>query len=339
MTIALAAPGSSEPERERDHEALREQEAMVPDVEGDTPELDAEDGSHVEGGSSDNGSGHADELDEAPSCPCQVEDWRCWGQHREVCNRAHATSKNDPEPASGTATDSSGLRPEGTSYEVPTPGPRREARELVERPEPERHGILLAFRGGFLGCSRRWCGTYKGGALGGLEVGYRHGFVAGVVGLSGGGGRHHHSEWFEETFDSSEGSVRFLDVGVGAVLYFVRSGRLDPFVSTRIGYTRTELHFRVPEDELEGSESVARGGVRFGLGLPLYVGSRVSLGPRFDITVPFGGKLCAALRGPRGSLSECWPVRELEEEVRVDSSGLPVPWSISLEVRIVFPVL
>jgi hypothetical protein len=344
MMIASAEPDLvSEPD-ESAGAAERIEEVSLgavsePEVPAGSEEPDLGESSEDQREASDvSGSDEAEATNRpAPRCPCEVEDWRCWTRHREACNRALAT-RDDPTSNAVPDDAASSRHAPVETPELPTPGPRHEPEPMpAERLEPERHGLLVALHGGFLGCSRGWCDSfeYGGGGLGGLELGYRHGFIGVVAGVAGGAGSADPVEIPE--LGPPEAHIRFLDAGIGVVFHFVQRGRVDPFVSARIGYTRADAHIDNPQTEVSAVESVKRGGVRVGFGLPLYVGPRVSVGPRFDVTLPFAGELCFRVRGPGGSFRECTAVRNLEEEVMIDSSGLPLPWAVTLDIRMIVP--
>ena len=308
MTIFVAEPSAVSPDEDVTHEPGSDDELP----EDDMPEADAE----------------VAEVEVSPSCPCEVEDWRCWSQHREVCNRERQQT--------GTSPNATERSPDELSDKAARPKHVPEPVEDTKSFEPERHGAVVAVRAGYLGCTTKWCRDHRGGVLGGLELGYRHGFVAGLISVDGGVGAYRADDDFTAQVGDTEGSFRFFDMGIGAALHFVRTGRIDPWVSARIGYTRVAAHIRGASGQVKVIESVSRGGVRLGGGLPFSVAPRVSVGPRFDVTLPFAGTLCLEIHGPQGSSRECSPVRKLEERLMVDSSGMPIPWSITLDVRLVF---
>jgi len=133
----------------------------------------------------------------------------------------------------------------------------------------------------------------------------------------------------------------FLGVGVGLTFFFLGRGRVDPYITGRLGYTRTRLRF----DDVFGneySETVSRGSVRLGGGFDVFLGRYVGVGPRFDVTVGFSGRVCAEGTGGGEDSSPpdfdvCYPTRNLEESARIYAQDLPVPVFVGGQVRVVIP--
>jgi hypothetical protein len=84
---------------------------------------------------------------------------------------------------------------------------------------------------------------------------------------------------------------------------------------------------------LNVAETIRRGSVRFGLGLPIFVTDTFAIGPRFDLSVPFAGNACARVVYMGARDTECTAVKALEEELNVDSSELPLPFTFLIELR------
>lgn len=222
-------------------------------------------------------------------------------------------------------------------------------RAVARAPDlPVRQRRLVSFGLGLSGCGRAWCEGFKAGGFGGLEVGYRFGIVAPVIAVSGGGGRAGVSEALRNAgWDPAKSTITIIDVGVGVLLFPVRNARVDPYFGARIGGTwfDQDLHYTGDAFSLDGASAsleVRRGAVRLVGGLDIYVRPVFSLGPRFEVAVPFGGKVC--IRGDVVGFPDerpCMKVGALTSddstEVPVDSSDLPLPWSFSLVARFVLP--
>lgn len=143
------------------------------------------------------------------------------------------------------------------------------------------------------------------------------------------------------TVDSSRTS--FFGVGGGLSLFFKQKGRLDPYASARLGYTRTASVFSVGNAQYK--EVVSRGSVRLGGGLDVFIGRNVSLGPRFDVTIGFAGRVCVEPESAEGSSSgppssdsrTCYETRDIEETARIYAQDLPVPVFIGGQLRVIIP--
>ena len=258
----------------------------------------------------------------ADACPCDPIDWRCREENREACPAIET-----PPP-----------------LEVEQAPIERDEREDDDAPAPpssfNRQGIMLAPAIGIGGCANDWCDGYRVGVWGQAEIGYRFGIVTPLFGFGGGTGPLDTtalSRELEIPFSKDDASISFLDLGAGLLLFPIRTGRLDPFFGARIGYHRAKLEAETA-DGLRATETISRGGVRIGGGLAVFVAESIEIGPRFDITVPFAGEVCANVSYMSLSESRCVAVKNLEEEARVDSTELALPWSILLELRAVLGV-
>ncbi len=205
-----------------------------------------------------------------------------------------------------------------------------------------RRGFVIAPAVGATLCGHDWCESYRGGFGGQLELGFRFGTLMPHVSVDGGSGSDDTSTLEDQlllppgTIDSSRTS--FFGAGGGLSLFFKRKGRLDPYVSTRLGYTRTVS--RVQVGGVQYKETVSRGSVRLGGGLDVFIGRNVSLGPRFDVTIGFAGQVCVDSETParpNETPATCYDTRDLEETVRLYAQDLPVPVFIGAQLRVVLP--
>ncbi|MBC8073440.1 MAG: hypothetical protein IAG13_34285 [Deltaproteobacteria bacterium] len=204
--------------------------------------------------------------------------------------------------------------------------------------------MLVGLALGVTGCARKWCDGFKVGGNGGFEAGYRFGILAPVFAASIGGGRTDVSEELRQVgWEGADSSMRWIDVGIGVLIFPARNARVDPYVGARFGYSSfvQELSASDGSREANATLRLGRAAVRFVAGLDFFVRPIFTLGPRFEISVPFGGKMC--IRGdvegfPDG---DCMKIRDLADDdgsaVPLDTSDLPVMWSLSLYARFVFP--
>lgn len=283
----------------------------------------------------------------AATCPCDPVDWRCWQAHEDVC-------RFEPPPPATPATAAPQAK---TQVEEP----EHEEREADDDDDDDdastgwyrfdswqRRGVLLGIPLGIAGCGRTWCEGFKVGGYGGLETGYRFGIVAPVIAGSIGGGHANVSEALREAgWDPAESSMRWVDFGIGLLLFPVRNGRVDPYFGARIGYSQFTQDVNYTGDDYAYRNAGAtlrlkRGAVRFVAGLDFFVRPIFSLGPRFEVSVPFGGKVCVVgdVEGfPDGR--ECMKIADLAEDngsmIPLDPSDLPMNWSLSLFARFVLP--
>ena len=196
-----------------------------------------------------------------------------------------------------------------------------------------RRGILVGVGLGVGSCGHNWCDGYRAGFAGRAELGWRFGVFALVASFGGSFGPFDTAILSEEIeWPMTSANVRLFDVAGGLQVHPIRRGRFDPFFGVGLGYSQVSLRSR-GELGLVVRETVRRGGVPFAIGVPIFVGERISVGPRFDVTVPFAGDVCYRLEISGITDTGCVAVKNLEEDVRVDSAELPVPWSVLLEVR------
>ena len=207
--------------------------------------------------------------------------------------------------------------------------------------EPEgfaRRGVAVSLGAGVQACGRDWCDGYgfTAGARGQLELGYRFGIVEPLFHLGGGIGPAESSGDLRAAIGPGDGYSSVLDVGGGLMLFPVRRGRLDPFLGARIGYSHVNAKLNLSGVDVVVREVASRGGVTLTGGLAIYARPHFAVGPRFDVTLPFGGRLCARVTGGGESVEECYSVVRLDEDAGVDSSELPLPWSFTVDFRWVF---
>lgn len=230
---------------------------------------------------------------------------------------------------------------------VPAPEPIVDAElpptwERVEASasQPNRRGIMLGLGLGFIGCETEECDysdstagiRFRGGFAGQLELGYRFKWIAPVASAALGGG----PSRFSGELSGLEGKMRFLDLGVGLFVFPVGRGRLDPYLGAQIGYARAHSSFSVPGVPVSGIRTYARAGGRLTAGLDVRLGAYAALGPRLDLTLPFGGTLCDVIREDSVPDEMCVNVEDLPDELRRE---LPRWWTASLQVRVVLPKL
>lgn len=274
------------------------------------------------------------------ACPCDPVDWRCWQAHDDVC-------RSDPPPP----------KPKPPT---PAPAPTEAAVDTEDDAEPERtptppityrfdswqrRGVLVGLAAGVTGCAREWCDEFKVGGNGGFEAGYRFGIFAPVFAASIGGGRTGVSEELRQVgWDGADSSMRWIDVGIGVLIFPARNARVDPYVGARFGFSSfvQELSASDGFRQANATLRLGRAAVRFVAGLDFFVRPIFTLGPRFEISVPFGGKMC--IRGDVEGFPDdrdCMKIRDLADDdgaaVPLDTSDLPLTWSLSLYGRFIFP--
>lgn len=236
------------------------------------------------------------------------------------------------------------LPPEPEPEPDPEPASTRRAPPRLDPADLVRRGFVISPAVGATLCGHEWCDSYRGGFGGQLELGFRFGTLMPHVSVDGGSGSDDTQTLDEQlrlprgTIDSSR--TTFFGVGGGLSIFFKQRGRLDPYVSTRLGYTRTSSVFNVGNAQYK--EVVSRGSVRLGGGLDVFIGRNVSLGPRFDVTIGFAGSVCAepgnAEGGPDGSSSQtCYDTRNIEDTARIYAQELPVPVFIGGQLRVIIP--
>lgn len=203
---------------------------------------------------------------------------------------------------------------------------------------PHRRGALVGLGLGYVGCETEECDwsegetgvRFVGGALGQVELGYRVGRIAPVVSAGMGAGPLR----LRGELAGAEASMRFVDADAGLLLFPVAQGRIDPYFGVRLGYARARTTLGVPGTDATGTITYSRLGVRLSAGLGIHLGSHLSLGPRFDMTLPFAGSVCNAVSG-LGLMSEsCVEASDLADDAR---SELPRWWSATLQLHVVLP--
>ncbi len=282
----------------------------------------------------------SDAPSQPPPCPCDSADWRCWQEHGDVCHW-------EPPPATPETAEVVHAPPAPTTPE-PKPIPTEPSPPPYRFDTWQRRGVLVSFALGIAGCSREWCEGFKAGGFGGFDIGYRFGIVAPVIGLSIGGGRGGVSEGLKSAgWDPAKSSIAMIDVGVGALVFPARNARVDPYVGARIGGTWFDQDLDYTGDDFSSrgasaSLELRRGAARFLAGFDIYIRPIFTLGPRFEVAVPFGGRVC--IRGDVVGFPDdraCMKVSDLASDdgtaVPLDTSDLPLPWSISMVARLVLP--
>ncbi len=260
-------------------------------------------------------------------------------------SRPKTVSPFDPPPQATPvqqATDweqAPGLEDRGS--EVAARGRNRAQRHFLSR-QPFRSGVLVSLSTGLTSCAARVCAVYPIGGAGRLEAGYRFGTVAFFGSVAYGGGKFSSGDVDLLQFFVSEadGSLTFFDMGAGVSFFLVPMGIVDPYVGVMVGYSRIVLKAREGRDESRARFS--RAGLRPSVGIPVALGQRIRLGPRFDIVVPFSGKYCEDQAGFFGDREDCVEISQLVDEA--DSSAevrqlrreFPKPWSITVELMGVF---
>lgn len=241
------------------------------------------------------------------------------------------------------------LPPEPKPKPKPKPKPQstRRASPRLDHSDIVRRGFVLSPAVGATLCGHDWCDAYRGGFGGQLELGIRFGTLMPQVSVDGGSGSDDTSTLDKQlglprgTIDSSR--TTFFGVGGGLSVFFNHKGRLDPYASTRLGYTRTVSLFSVGNAQYK--EVVSRGSVRLGGGLDVFIGRNVSVGPRFDVTIGFAGRVCVeaentgATQGglPSSDAPTCYSTRNIEETARIYAQELPVPVFIGGQLRVTIP--
>lgn len=222
-----------------------------------------------------------------------------------------------------------------TTPERPEPA-RRTRRDTAD--EPRRRGPMVGLSGGLLMCTTDDCRDeefgsewrFRGGVVGRMEFGYRARWIAPSLELSTGIG----PMKYGGDLDGLEGNMRFLDVGGGLMLYPSRHPRLDPYAGLRFGYARAREHISVPGTDIEGDAVYSRFGLMVTTGVGVFVRPNVSVGPRFDITLPVSGNVCAGIYDGTTSDEECFDVSTFDDGSK---RRLPRWWSLSLAVTFVLP--
>lgn len=206
---------------------------------------------------------------------------------------------------------------------------------MAQPPTPEatepafdRKGALLSFGVGVTHCAQNWCSDSVIAGMARLEVGYRHKWIAPVVYVGGGGAP------LDPVEGDPDGSLSLLGTGVGVRFFPSLYGRVDPYVGLGLGYSRIAKKYR---DDFVEKDIIKRGAAVFTGGLSVYVSRHLALGPRFDYTLPFAGKLCAKDMFGEG----CTKVKEIIEDSsdpveRTNRRLWPRPWSLTFDLIAVF---
>ena len=198
---------------------------------------------------------------------------------------------------------------------------------------------MLGVAAGFSSCGQFDCNLYPVGGAGRGSIGYRLGVIAPVLAVAGGGARIGADE-ARAVFESegeAGGSFTFFDIGAGLDVFPIAKGRVDPFLSAALGYSRVELKLNLRDDEFRVTYS--RGMVRLGAGLNLFISRRVSVGPRFDAIFTFAGQMCSELNGNtvQTASDRCQSTRDVvrQGEDAVAERGLrrafPRPWIVAAQ--------
>jgi hypothetical protein len=240
-----------------------------------------------------------------------------------------------PEPAPAPAPSPWPAPAPLTAEPVPT-DPEPSGPSLAR---PSRRGTLFGVSVGYLGCITNSCRDsvssvgawrYRGGAVGQLEFGFRVGRIAPSVSFAMGGGPMKYSEGLEGV----EGTMRFLDAGAGVMAFPMRKSRFDPFFGLRFGYARAREHLVVPGTDIEGEALYSRFGLKLTAGVGFYVLPTLSIGPRFDLTLPVGGHVCSGFREGELSNDQCFDASSFTGSAR---RGFPRWWSFSFGMHLVLP--
>lgn len=210
----------------------------------------------------------------------------------------------------------------------------------------QRRGGFIAVSVGISNCGSG-CPELTLGGAGRMEGGYRWPHIAVGASVSFGGGQYDTVESDEEdivtSFDA-DGSLRYLHFGPFVQAHFVSTGQVDPFVALGFGYHRlTDVYeARIDQTPFAVRYWESSLGVRVGAGAPIFVGERVTLGPRFDYVFPLGGQQCSTVDGmPVEAEPECvkWS-DSLDDRNDVDRRLIRRsrlrPWSLALELRVAF---
>ncbi len=243
-------------------------------------------------------------------CPCAPEDAQCRKANLFECSpNASATTVAAGEP------------------------PRSESSRDDDPEAPwRRTGILVGASLGYAGCGGDLCAAYQGGVQGQLDAGYRWTWVAPIASVAGGGGP-------VDAGSTVRASQRMFDVGAGALLFPLRRGRVDPFVGARLGWSHSTTAVRSRSSSLRSTTSFNRGGARIAAGIGVFVRPGLSVGPRFDMTFAFGGRVCVdtPVMTADGQVAQgqgCASAGEFDAAVR---QQFPRPWSLTLDVRMILP--
>lgn len=226
-----------------------------------------------------------------------------------------------------------------SDYEIPSRPEveRAPQRRRIEVDGPQRTGIILAAGIGYLGCRTAYAceDVFKGAFTAEGEVGYRWRFIAPVFVVGGGRGKIH----VPPEFENLSARLGFLDVGIGAMIFPAPRTIFDPYFGMTLGMTRAKTRVRDTQaQDVFQDEKTTRGAVRFAAGLNFFLSPRVTLGPRFTISVPFAGKWCLS-GNPSLDSDGCVKVKDLPEEQNIDPADLPRNFTVTVQLRLVLPVV
>ncbi len=196
-------------------------------------------------------------------------------------------------------------------------------------PPWNRRGPLLGVGFGAFGCGTEACQDYTVGAIGTGQVGYRLGWIAPVFGMGAGISRLD----LPDELDVVRGTMRVFDLDAGLMAFPIPRGRFDPYIGARIGYARSREVATVDGADARAMVTYSRGGARLTAGFGIYVSPLVSVGPRFDMVLPFAGRACVLVTGADVEpLDDCVPLSDVAPSIRKD---LPRWWSAMVSVQIV----
>jgi hypothetical protein len=258
----------------------------------------------------------------------------------EPVSAPEPASASEPAPPEPTPTPEPASTPEPVDDPTRAPDlpPTTTPVAPATPPHPQesefnRAGGLGALGLGVTNCGQADCFDMVIAGLGHIEFGYRFGVAAIVLASSLGGTK----TSLPAEYAQIEGNAVFFDVGAGVELFPVRKGRVDPFIAATVGYSRMRWKF------MNGAESsrawYSRGAVRLGTGLNIYLSDILALGPRVDLTLPFGGELCSVdVDGNRGcdSISGLIGQGVDQYERRGIRRGFAKPWAATLNIHMVF---
>lgn len=229
---------------------------------------------------------------------------------------------------------------------VPAPSWEEEGPEVVDGDPHQRKGGFASIGVGAGHCAAG-CSEVPATFAGRFELGYRWGYVALGMSLMYGGGTYKTDESGDSdlyaTFNA-DGSVRFLDVSPFVRLLFAPTGPFDPFVQLGFGLHRfaDKSEIKVTDADLTLDYSLRSAGISLGAGVPIFVSRNVTIGPRFDKMIGFGGVECISIEGqPLEGRDRCEKRTEITQSYNnVDRRWLrltrPRPWVVSVEARFTF---
>jgi hypothetical protein len=257
-------------------------------------------------------------IEAAPACPCDSSDWKCMQDNTAACH--YGAEPPEPVPFDGELPP----RPHDEAADPPRAKPKG----------PQRTGFLIGAAIGYLGCRTFYCEDDFKGAFGAEgELGYRWRRVAPVLVVAGGRGRYDVPE-----LEDVRGRLGFIDVGIGALIFPVARTVVDPYFGMTLGIARSRLRL---SDTLglgvSGEDVMTRGAVRFMFGLNFFLAPRVTIGPRFAISVPFAGRWCVEFEPDTFDENRCGKIKELAEEEMIDPADLPRSFAITLNLRLILP--